>query len=104
MPRFLFGKGHIFNNYYSCAGNSYCIGAGSFASVLIENNYFKNVKSPHRFADSNHAFITAKDNVYDNTTGDMHTGLGGKDGPDVPPFIKPPYSYTLDKAEDVLTS
>ncbi len=101
MPRVLFGQCHLYNNLYTCEGNNYCIGSGSFASVLIEGNYFKGVKDPHKFADGNHAFITAKDNIYDKTKGKQETGLGGTDGPDVGPFTQPPYSYTAHPAKDV---
>ena len=101
MPRVLFGRVHLFNNYYSSTGNNYCIGVGSFASVLIEQNCFKGVKNPHKFADGNHAFITAKDNLYDGTEGKQEIGLGGKDGPDVAAFTQPPYPYTADPASSV---
>lgn len=100
MPRLLFGKGHIFNNYYNSPGNGYCIGSGSFASLLVENNYFKGVANPHQFADGNHAYIAATGNVYDNTSGNRQTGLGGSDGASVGPWT-PAYSYALDKADDV---
>jgi pectate lyase len=101
MPRVLFGKGHVFNNYYTATGNTYCVGSGSFASLLVENNYFKNVKSPHRFQDSNPSYITAVGNVYDNTTGNKDTGIGGASGTTVAPFTDPPYDYAADKAADV---
>jgi hypothetical protein len=100
MPRVLFGMSHVFNNFYSSPGNLYCIGSGSFASVLIENNYFKDVKSPHQFADTNHAYIAATGNVYDNTTGNRDTGLGGTTGASVAAWT-PSYAYKLDKGEDV---
>jgi pectate lyase len=101
MPRVLFGQAHIFNNLYTCEGNNYCIGCGSFASVLIEGNYFKGVKNPHKFADGNHAFITAKGNIYEATEGKQETGLGGTEGPNVEPFTQPPYVYTADAVEDL---
>jgi pectate lyase len=100
MPRVLFGKTHVFNNFYNSPGNLYCIGSGSFASVLIENNYFKDVKSPHQFADTNHAYIAATGNVYDNTSGNREIGLGGTTGAIVAAWM-PSYGYKLDKAEDV---
>jgi pectate lyase len=104
MPRLLFGKGHVFNSYYSCTGNGYCVGTGSFASILVENNYFKNVKNPHQFQDTNPSFITALGNIYDNTTGNANTGLGypSSNPADNPAaFTNPPYPYTLDAAADV---
>jgi pectate lyase len=100
MPRVLFGKGHVFNSYYTSSGNGYCVGTGSYASVLVEGNYFKNVKSPHRFQDTNPSYITARDNVYDNTTGNQDTGLGGTGG-SVTPFTDPPYDYALDKTASI---
>jgi pectate lyase len=104
MPRLLFGKGHVFNSYYTCTSNGYCVGTGSFASILIENNYFKNVKSPHQFQDTNPSFITATGNIYDNTTGVTNTGLGypSSNPADNPvAFTNPPYTYPLDAAADV---
>ncbi|NGM11938.1 hypothetical protein ENC19_04250 [Verrucosispora sp. CWR15] len=94
----LFGKGHIYNSYYTSAGNAYSIGTGSYASVLVENNYFKNVNNPHRFQDSNPTYITARGNVYDGTSGRRDTGAQGSG---VTPFTNPPYSYALDNANDV---
>lgn len=105
MPRILFGQGHVYNNYYSAEGNSYCIGVGSYASVLVEGNYFKNVKDPHEFMYTHAlpAYITARDNVYDNTTGNQQSGLGGGEFGNVDPFTDPPYDYTLDNAKDIPT-
>lgn len=102
MPRLLFGKGHFFNNYYNAPGNGYCVGTGSWASGLIENNYFKQVQSPHQYQDTNPSYIAASGNIYDNCTGNQHTGLGypDNDGNDPGPWT-PPYGYTLDTAADV---
>lgn len=109
MPRHLWGRGHIYNSLYNSPGNSYCIGAGSWASILIENNYFKDVQDPHKFKDDCPTFFAATGNIYDNVTGDRHTGLfagntgcltGGADAV-VPGPWKPPYKYTLDEAKDV---
>lgn len=101
MPRALFGKSHIFNNYYNAADNRYCIGAGSFAGILIENNYFQDVNDPHIFADTNPTVITATGNVYDNTSGDQDTGAQDNSG-EADPFPSPaPYAYSLDAAENV---
>jgi pectate lyase len=99
MPRLLFGKGHIYNNYYNSPGNNYCIGSGSYASLLVENNYFKDVKDPHRFQDSNPSTITAKGNVYDNVSGKRDTG-GNKSGAPAA-WTNPPYSYSLNAAESI---
>lgn len=103
MPRILYGKGHVYNNYYTCKGNTYCIGVADYASVLIENNYFKEVSNPHQFMydDSLPAYITARGNIYDATDGDEDNGAGGVSVGYVEPFTEPPYDYTLDEAEQV---
>ncbi|MBB2747346.1 UNVERIFIED_ORG: pectate lyase [Microbispora rosea subsp. rosea] len=100
MPRMLFGKGHVYNSYYTASGNTYAIGVGALASVLIENNYFKGVKNPHQFMYDRPSYITARGNVYDNTTGKKDAGAGGIGG-GVTPFTNPPYSYAMDDAQDV---
>jgi pectate lyase len=106
MPRVMYGQGHQFNNYYTATGNSYCIGVGSYGSVLIENNYFKNVHDPHLFMYDVYMYAEASGNVYDNTTGAKDTGYGGtrdvagQESFDPGPF-DPPYDYTLDPADDV---
>ena len=106
MPRLMYGQAHIFNNYYTAAGNSYCIGVGSYGAALIENNYFKDVKNPHTFMYDVWCDITARGNFYKNTTGKRDAGRGGArhiKGQDFPlsPFDRPPYDYPLDKAEDI---
>lgn len=100
MPRVLFGKGHVFNNYYTTVDNNYAVGAGALASVLIENNYFKKTNNPHQFMYVRPSYITARGNVYDRTTGLRDTGAGGTGG-GVTPFTKPPYSYKADNAHKV---
>jgi len=106
MPRLLFGQGHVFNSYYNSVGNSACISVGSFASGLIENNHFEDVDDPHLFADENPSQITAIGNHYSNVTGRLDRGQNGQGGQggaavEITPFTVPPYSYTLDDAEDV---
>jgi len=98
MPRVRYGKNHIFNNLYTSSGNNYCVRAGMQAELLLENNSFDGVASPHEFnspADQTTAFITATNNAYNNTTGTRATGGGGT------AFTTPPYAYTLDAASSV---
>lgn len=109
MPRILFGKGHVFNNYYNAPGNEYCVGSGSWGSILVENNYFKGVNSPHQFQDGHPSYIEAKGNVYDSTTGNKDTGRGGSDGPSTdcerglgePGPWTPTYAYKADAAASI---
>ncbi|WP_437971352.1 hypothetical protein WMF04_19530 [Sorangium sp. So ce260] len=102
MPRVRFGEVHVFNNYYSAAGNNYAIGGGLQARLRVENNYFDGVKDPHIFYEGEPtAQIVASGNAYigmsDTTRKD--TGQGSA--------FTPPYTVTLDAADaslkDVVT-
>jgi pectate lyase len=98
MPRVRFGQVHVFNNYFSSAGNNYCVRAGLNASILVEGNYFDGVSSPHEFnstSDQMTAYITARNNTYNNTTGNQSTGGGGT------PFSNAPYSATIESASGI---
>ncbi|HYO97906.1 MAG TPA: hypothetical protein VER33_25550 [Polyangiaceae bacterium] len=97
MPRVRFGEVHVFNNYYSSSGNNYAIGAGVEAKIVVENNFFENVKDPHMFySDEPTARIAASGNVYESTTGKRDAGQDR-------PFV-PPYPYTLEPAAAVKAS
>ena len=98
QPRVRFGHNHIFNNLYTCAGDNYCVRAGIQAHILLQNNAFSGVKSPHEFnstSDQSTAYITLSGNVYTNCTGTEATGGGGT------AFTNPPYTATLDAASSV---
>jgi pectate lyase len=98
MPRVRFGQVHVFNNYFASPDNNYCVRAGTNAHLLIEGNYFDAVKSPHEFNNTDDeatAHITARNNVYNNTTGNMSTGGGGT------PFTNVPYEAMIEPANDV---
>ena len=107
MPRLLYGKGHIYNNYYTAKGNDYTIGVGCYASALIENNYFKDVNNPHQvmYEGTIATYITARGNEYDNVTGKRQSGYfkGNKYFTAMEPeeFDNPPYTYYPDTAMDV---
>jgi len=114
MPRIMYGEVHVYNNYYTSKGNNYCVGVGSYASALIESNYFKKVKDPIKFLYDVYAYILQKNNVFDGTSGKQdgtNTGviLGDKYVTDEPykllkdpvKITSVPYKYSLDKAKQV---
>ncbi len=45
MPRVRYGHVHIYNNYYACTGNVYCVGVGYDCHIRLENTYFDGVNS-----------------------------------------------------------
>lgn len=96
MPRVRFGKVHLFNNYYSSAGNTNGIGVGVSGSVLIENNVFRDIRNPHYFvsAAEQSAFITVRGNVYSNVSGSQTTGGAGAS-------LTVPYAFVSDAASTV---
>ena len=96
QPRVRFGKNHLFNNLWSSTQSNYCVRAGKQAQLLLEAGVFDGVASPQVFnnsTDQGTASITAKDNVYTNTSGTQATGGGGT------PFTQPPYMYTVDSTD-----
>ena len=98
MPRVRFGQVHVFNNYYTSTGNNYCVRAGTEAHILSESNYFQGVNSPHVYnnaTDETTSYINRRNNVFDATTGTNVSGGGGT------PFDNPPYSASIDDANDV---
>jgi pectate lyase len=84
MPRTRYGLIHVFNNLYTSANNSYCANAGFQASVLLENNVFEGVNSPHTVAGGN---LLSRGNVYEVVSGTRdQTGMA----------FEPPYMHTVD--------
>jgi pectate lyase len=95
-PRAHEGSGgiHVFNNYYSEAGNSYCIGVGQNAIFLSENNYFDGVNTPFDMSPNGETGgqILSKGDVFHNASGNQTGTTTG---------FTPPYPYTLDPATSV---
>jgi len=96
MPRVRFGKVHLYNNYYHCRGNNYCIGTGVESSIRVERSVFDGVKRPW-----NDMGGTERDAV-----------IGWKDlrfvdceapgyAPNSWPVFEPPYEYSMHRLDEV---
>lgn len=112
MPRAMYGEVHVYSNYYTAKGNGYCVGFGSYASVLVENNYFKEVNDPIFFMYDLYAWVVQRGNTFDRTTG-SGPNINGKQGkrfetsPDQPFEVKAlstaPYTYVATPSADIPT-
>jgi pectate lyase len=98
MPRVRFGQVHVFNSLYSSRGNDYCVGLGTDASILLENNAFVGVKNPtesEKYA-SPASVLVARGNLFEETTGATGTAVERGTG-----VFTPPYPYHLEPATTV---
>jgi pectate lyase len=91
MPGVRHGKVHLFNNYFSSAGNEYCIAARYLSKLLVQNNFFDGVNDPIVFElDQDTAEVVETGNVYSATSGNP-VSRGSA--------FEPPYAYPLEGAE-----
>lgn len=81
-PRFGFGLGHVFNNYYT-KNSSYCVGYHTQAKVVVENSMFYDTKTPlcQMYTDdpvqASYADVLSRGNAYQSTSGNTKdTGVG----------------------------
>lgn len=105
MPSVRFGKAHIYNTFFDCPDNRYCIRTRLYAQCLVENNYFKDVQNSwERYTTTtgdDPGLLYASGNIFDNVT--WYVGYDSKssliDGTDT--VFTPPYAYTPDDASMV---
>lgn len=100
-PRFGYGLGHVFNNYYT-KNSSYCVGYHTRAKVVVENSLFSNTKNPLNqmytsYADDAHyADVLSRNNVFKSVSGNTtDTGVGF----DIDRYYD--YSFAMTDAENV---
>ncbi|GHJ36229.1 polysaccharide lyase family 1 protein [Streptomyces sp. TS71-3] len=92
-PRVRFGNPvHVYNNYYY-NNSGYGVASTEEAGVLVEGNYFENVKDPYHLgeADSGPGSLVARNNQL------VNSGSGQTGGS----VSTPSYSYRLDPAANV---
>ena len=105
MPRARYGRVHVYDNYYGCSNNNYCVGVGVYCQILLENNYFDNVKNVLKgygdgTPDHEGLIHTNDGNVFAN-------GTSQPTWPSNSTVFTRPYDYTLDSATglpDVVTN
>lgn len=84
-----FGSVHLFNNLFTSSGNERVLDADVGARLLVENNVFADVTSPHAIIPGSAASVEAPGNVYLETTGARDVSGAA--------FV-PPYEYQLESA------
>ncbi|BGP40111.1 hypothetical protein JCM10449v2_004069 [Rhodotorula kratochvilovae] len=94
LPSIRFGTAHIFNNYYEGVTGS-GINSREGAEVLVESNYFKNVKKPIETTLYDSYAVVNNDNIYE-----------GSDEPDLENVgtiaaASLGYKYTLEAGADI---
>lgn len=76
MPRIRFGDVHIFNTYYEKIA-SYAVAARIESDVVVEGNYFRDVRNPHITDDIGKGLedpdLVAIDNIYEGGSGSRTT-------------------------------
>ncbi|MBN2037369.1 MAG: T9SS type A sorting domain-containing protein [Chitinispirillaceae bacterium] len=98
MPRVRFGHVHIYNNYYNSTGSLYCIGTGVHCRIRVENSHFDDVNTPWQDYSgmANDGQIGWADLKFSNGASQPTYA------PNKFPVFTPPYSFSMDKVEDVM--
>ena len=97
MPRVRFGQNHVYNNYYGCPGNLYCVGVGTNCHIRLENSYFDGVNNPWKdYSDGVRYEIGYTNNVFVNGATQPTWAVNSN-----ATIYTPPYPYTLDPAVNV---
>jgi pectate lyase len=115
MPSVRNGRVHVFNCYYTCAGNNYCTRTRIGSELLVENNFYLGVQNPWELLTTSGTTGKLKASG-NNLTGPSDTSFGNTwvagwypgqsliPGTDTLTDLNPPpYTYTniLDSAANV---
>lgn len=100
MPSGSYSAAHIYNNYFTSAGNYYASNARTNSQWLLQNNYYADVNSPVTKSEGGKIFLSG--NIFQNCTGappgyDSTVGAVTID----PEVVMPTYGYTLQSAVNV---
>ena len=97
MPRVRFGKIHLLNNLFNSTVSKNCVQAGLEANILVEANYFENVKNPIDLLENNSTSVALVGNLMPGVTGTT-SGIN-------PSLVfVPPYTISKIDAASVKTS
>ena len=96
MPRVRFGQAHVYNNYY-CSSNNYCVGVGCSSQILVENDYFDNVKLPWK----NYSTNCVQGLIHWNSGNVFANGTIIPTWASNSTVFTPPYPYSLDVGTSV---
>ena len=97
MPRVRYGQVHVFNNYYGCTGNNYCVGVGVSSQILLESSYFDNVTAPWK---DYYSGLGAQGFIHWNADNQFVNTAIPTWAPNSTVFT-PPYAYTTDAGANV---
>ncbi len=94
MPAATSARGHMYGNYFTCAGNFYSSNARNNTHLLVEHSYYgTGVNNPVGKSAGTTGLIRTINNIYNATTGSIDPGTDT--------VFTPSYSYQLDDAADI---
>ncbi|MBW8684677.1 pectate lyase family protein [Chitinophaga rhizophila] len=92
MPSGTQGNAHLYNNYFSCEGNSYASDARAGSFWYSDYNYYQKVNNP--LSEQLGGKIRVVGNIYNQCTGKITKG-------ETTTVAPPPYNYAITPAQDV---
>jgi hypothetical protein len=99
MPRVRYGQVHVYNNYYDCQGNNYCIGVGNESHIRVESNYFNRAYDPWKDYYGGSGTPGEIGWNSDNIFYRCYLPIWAPNRYST--IFTPPYAYTLDDTEDI---